>query len=142
MTTANAEQISIDASPEKVWQVITDFQSFPEWNPMTPSMKGELSQGAKLKGMLGLGPLKVPFFPKLLTVEPTAELRWKGGVPGAFVADHRFIVEPNPDGGSILRHHEEFSGVFALKGPTVKTANRVHAQFNRACKQRAEQGSA
>lgn len=138
MTTANAEQITIDASPETVWAVITDFASFPEWNPMTPAMKGELTVGAKLKGTLGLGPLKVPFFPKLLTVDETNELRWKGGVPGAFVADHRFIVEAAPSGGSILRHHEEFTGVFALKGPTVKTANGVHAKFNAACKQRAE----
>lgn len=138
MTTANKAQITIDASPATVWQVITDFEAFPQWNPMTPAMKGELALGASLKGMLGLGPLKVPFFPKLLTVDENSELRWKGGVPGAFVADHRFIVEAAPDGGSILRHHEEFSGIFALKGPTEKTANSVHAKFNAACKLRAE----
>lgn len=138
MTTANREQISIEASPEAVWGVITDFASFPEWNPMTPAMLGELAVGAKLKGKLGFGPLKVPFFPKLLTVDEASELRWKGGVPGAFVADHRFIIEAGPSGGSILRHHEEFKGLFALKEPTVKTANAVHAKFNAACKLRAE----
>lgn len=138
MTTANREQIVIDAAPATVWKVITDFESFPQWNPMTPAMKGELALGAKLKGTLGLGPLKVPFFPTLLTVDEASELRWKGGVPGAFVADHRFIIEAAPNGGSILRHHEEFAGAFALKGPTEKTANGVHAKFNAACKQRAE----
>lgn len=138
MTTANKEQISIDASPETVWGVITDFKSFPEWNPMTPALKGELAVGAKLKGKLGIGSLKVPFFSKLQTIDRPNELRWKGGVPGAFVADHRIIIEAGPNGGSILRHHEEFTGVFALKGPTVKTANGVHVKFNAACKRRAE----
>lgn len=138
MITANAEQIKIDASPETVWNVITDFEAFPQWNPMTPAMKGDVALGAKLKGTLGLGPLTVPFFPRLLTVDAPGELRWKGGVPGAFIADHRFIIEAAPGGGSILRHHEEFSGAFAVKGPTEKTANGVHAKFNAACKQRAE----
>lgn len=141
MTTANAEQIKIDASPQQVWKAITDFDSYPQWNPMTPAMKGEVAVGAKLKGMLELGPLKVPFFPKLLTIDEPHELRWKGGVPGAFVADHRFIIEAAPGGGSILRHHEEFTGAFALKGPTEKTANGIHAKFNAACKQRAESHS-
>lgn len=81
MTTANAEQIKIDASPQQVWKAITDFDSYPQWNPMTPAMKGQMAVGAKLKGMLELGPLKVPFFPKLLTIDEPHELAGRAAFP-------------------------------------------------------------
>lgn len=138
MSIANTQSVEIKASPERVWQVITDFSEFPAWNPMTPGMKGELREGAKLKGKLGLGPATVPFFPTLLTVEPNVELRWKGGVPGAFIADHRFIIEPISEETTLLRHHEVFTGAFKPVGPLKAVPDRVHAGFNSALKRRAE----
>ncbi|MBJ7353234.1 MAG: SRPBCC domain-containing protein [Thermoleophilaceae bacterium] len=138
MSIANTQSVEIKASPERVWQVITDFSEFPAWNPMTPGMKGELREGARLKGKLGLGPATVPFFPTLLTVEPNVELRWKGGVPGAFVADHRFIIEPVDETTTLLRHHEVFTGAFKPVGPLKAVPDRVHAGFNSALKRRAE----
>jgi hypothetical protein len=105
---------------------------------MTPGMKGELKEGARLRGKLGLGPATVPFFPTLLTVEPNVELRWKGGVPGAFVADHRFIIERLNDETTLLRHHEVFTGAFKPVGPLKSVPDQVHAQFNSALKRRAE----
>jgi hypothetical protein len=122
--------------------VITDFEEFPGWNPMTPAMKGELKEGAKLKGSLGLGPARVPFFPTLLTVEPGVELRWKGGVPGAFVADHRFIIEPIDEETTLLRHYETFTGAFKPFGPFSAVPDIVHAGFNSALKRRAESSAA
>jgi hypothetical protein len=138
MSIANRESIEITASPERVWQVLTDFAEYPGWNPMIPKMKGELKEGAKLKGTVGLGPARIPFMPTLLTVEPNVELRWKGGVPGAFVADHRFIIEAISDSTTLLRHHETYAGVFKPFGPFNKVPDSVHAGFNSALKRRAE----
>jgi hypothetical protein len=138
MSIANTKSVEIKASPERVWQVLTDFDEFPAWNPMTPGMKGELKEGARLRGKLGLGPATVPFFPTLLTIEPNVELRWKGGVPGAFIADHRFIIEPIDDATTLLRHHEVFSGAFKPVGPFKGVPDQVHANFNSALKRRAE----
>jgi hypothetical protein len=138
MSVANSESIEIKASPDRVWQVLTDFSEYPGWNPMTPSMKGEVAEGAKLNGTLGFGPVRIPFMPTLLTVEPNVELRWKGGVPGAFIADHRFIIEPINDSMTLLRHHETFTGAFKPFGPFNKVPDRVHAGFNSALKRRAE----
>jgi uncharacterized protein YndB with AHSA1/START domain len=41
--------IDINASPEEVWLVLTDFAKFPEWNPFMRWIKGELRKGAKLE---------------------------------------------------------------------------------------------
>jgi uncharacterized protein YndB with AHSA1/START domain len=32
----------IDAPPERVWQVLTDFGAFPEWNPFIRSIEASL----------------------------------------------------------------------------------------------------
>ena len=38
----------IDASPEDVWQVLTDFDAYPEWNPFIRSIQGNPEVGSRL----------------------------------------------------------------------------------------------
>ena len=134
----NTEEIEIDAPPAKVWEAMTDLDSFPKWNPLSPKAKGELREGATLKGQLQVGALKVPFFPKLETVRPNEEFRWRGGVPGVFVADHRIIIDDLGEGRSRVRHHEEFTGVAAMGGPAKKLTVHIHDRYNKALKRYVE----
>jgi hypothetical protein len=138
MSIANTEEVTIAAEPARVWQVITDFAEYPAWNPMTPAMSGELKEGVKLSGKVALGPTNPPFNPTLVTVEEHVELRWKGRVAGMFIADHRFIIEAIDEQTTRLRHHEEFTGLMAPRGPLLSVPNGVHADFNSALKRRAE----
>ena len=41
-------EIEIDASPEVVWQVLTDLGTYADWNPvvMAPRCRGPLGPGA------------------------------------------------------------------------------------------------
>ncbi len=39
-------ELDIEASPERVWEVLTDFASFPEWNPFIRDASGGLKSGA------------------------------------------------------------------------------------------------
>ena len=41
-------EIDIDATPEVVWQVLTELDRYPEWNPFITSSVGEPEVGEKL----------------------------------------------------------------------------------------------
>jgi hypothetical protein len=137
-------EIGINAPPSSVWEVLTDFPSFPDWNPFVREAKGELREGACLHVTLQAGERK-PFTarPRLRRVQPNRELRWLGrlGLPGLFDADHVFRIEPRDDGRtSLLIHEEHFRGVLVpifWKGLETDTREAFEA-MNVALKIRVE----
>lgn len=85
--------IEINASAERVWQVLTDFAAYPQWNPFIRRAKGEAKAGARLKVYIQpSGAQGMSFRPTVLKAEPNRELRWlghlldraAGGEPRAF----------------------------------------------------------
>jgi hypothetical protein len=42
-------EIEIDASAERVWDILTDFASYPQWNPFIRRIGGELEVGERLE---------------------------------------------------------------------------------------------
>lgn len=42
-------EILINATPEKVWSILTSFDNYPNWNPFIKSIKGEAKVGNKIK---------------------------------------------------------------------------------------------
>jgi len=42
-------EIEIDAPPERIWAVVTDFGAYQEWNPFIRRISGELREGARLE---------------------------------------------------------------------------------------------
>ena len=42
-------EIEIDAPPERIWAVVTDFGAYSEWNPFIRRISGGLREGARLR---------------------------------------------------------------------------------------------
>ena len=42
-------EIEIQASAERVWQLLTDFPSFPQWNPFIRKASGNIRVGERLE---------------------------------------------------------------------------------------------
>jgi len=42
-------EIEIEASPEKVWGILTDLDRYPDWNPFIKRASGDVREGEKLE---------------------------------------------------------------------------------------------
>ncbi|MDZ8236350.1 MAG: SRPBCC domain-containing protein [Nostoc sp. ChiQUE01a] len=90
-------EIEIRASDKQVWNLLTDFASFPHWNLFIRQITGSLSEGSQLTvHFQPPGRNIVTFRPTILTVEPNRKLRWLGHflIPGLFDGEHSFIIKP------------------------------------------------
>jgi len=107
-------KIEIQASAERVWKLLTEFTSYPRWNPFVRSIEGELIVGQNLSVFIQPpGSSGMRFRPTLLALAPTRELRWKGKLllPGLFDGEHYFKLEAAPSGGVLFHQGEKFTGL-------------------------------
>jgi hypothetical protein len=123
---------------------MTDFASFPDWNPFVRKAQGRLEPGEQLKIQLRLDHgLPMTFRPRVTVVEPGRELRWLAtlGRPGVFDVDRAFQIEPR-DGGVMFVMSEECTGWLT---PVLFATNleaqlyRGYDAFNEALRRRVEQ---
>jgi hypothetical protein len=106
-------EIAIDATPEQVWDVLVDFEHYPEWNPFIVSMAGRPEVGTRLRGTLSPpGGRKLTLRPTVTAAVPGAVFEWWGhlGVRGVFDGRHRFELEATAT-GTRLRQRETFTGL-------------------------------
>ena len=137
--------IEIDAPAERVWEIITDFPAYPEWNPFVRSLEGELRLGGQLEASIqppGKKPMR--FRLRVVTLEPNRELRWEGHLlfPGLFDGEHTLVIERRGDDRVRLLHYELFRGLLVAPLLRLIGANtrRGFEEMNRALKERAERG--
>jgi hypothetical protein len=107
-------EIEINGTATQVWEVLTDFGRYPEWNPFILRIAGTLQTGSKLRAVV-----QTPHFPKitiqplLLKVEAEHELRWLGHwvVPKIFDGEHLFAIEPLGESKVNFVQKELFTGL-------------------------------
>jgi hypothetical protein len=132
----------IDASPSTVWKVLTDFASYPEWNPFLTSAVGSPVEGSKMKvrfeppGGRGLN-----MSPTILSVVPEQELKWLGHfvVPGIFDGEHHFLIRDMGNGSTRFTQKEMFRGLLVpLTSNLLTKTKEGFEQMNQALKERSE----
>ena len=136
-------EIEINAPAEKVWQVLTDFAAYPEWNPFVRRGKGEISVGARLHIYIQpSGGKGMSFRPTVLVADPNREFRWLGHLwlPGLFDGEHSFLIEPLADGRVRFVQRERFGGLLLplLSKMLDRDIRRGFEEMNRALKVRSE----
>ena len=137
-------EIEIEASAERVWAVLTDFASYPRWNPFIRSVMGVPQKGARLRiSVQPSGGKAMRFTPVVLAAEAGRELRWLGRLllPGIFDGEHSFVIEPQGEGKVRFQQSERFSGflVGLFRAGLDRDTKRGFEEMNRALKLRAEE---
>lgn len=135
-------KITIAAKPEKVWQVLTDFQNHPKWNPFVKSIEGEQKVGGKLKvSIQPPGGKGMTFKPVVLQFSPNREFRWQGklGVKRIFDGEHYFLLKENGANQTTFIHGEKFSGILvAMMGNALNDTKKGFELMNKALKVECE----
>jgi hypothetical protein len=135
-------QIEVEATPERVWEILTDFDAYPEWNPFIQRIEGEAAPGSKLEVRIEPpGGRAMTFKPTVLEVAPGQELRWLGRVlaPGLFDGEHSLRIEPIDDSRVRFVQAERFTGVLVpVLGKSLEKTQRGFTAMNEALKRRAE----
>ena len=137
----------IEAEPQRVWDVLTDFPAYPEWTAYIQELAGDPRPGTTVKVVLG-PPGRKPYVvhAPVLEATPGVRLAWAAVIPGAawlphaiYTGVHEFVLAPLPGGATRLTHREHFSGLLARltkEGPAG--GDEGFAAFNRALKRRVE----
>ncbi|MBN2616315.1 MAG: SRPBCC domain-containing protein [Bacteroidales bacterium] len=136
-------EIIIRTTPEEVWNILTDFQNYPKWNPFIHSLTGDVAVRNRIKVLLvPPGSKGMTFKPVVLVYEPNKEFRWLGHLllPGLFDGAHRFEIIDNGDDTVTFRQSEQFSGLLVswfMKTQSENTKKGFEA-LNQKIKERAE----
>lgn len=122
-------EIIIKAPVEKVWEKLTDFAQYPNWNPFIIQVESNKIVGEQM--LVTIKPIdKKPmsFKPKLLKFAASSELRWIGivGARWIFSGEHYFILQPINNNETKLIHGENFSGILV---PLFIKAEHIKKSF-------------
>jgi hypothetical protein len=140
-------QIDIDATAERVWQVLTDFAAYPQWNPFIVNAVGDAEVGSTLTlRMQPVGSRPVTLKPTVLEVNAGHRLRWLGrvAIPGIFDAEHVFTIDARDGAGVTVSQVERFTGLLVpfLARSLDRHTLPAFLKMNEALKARAERALA
>ncbi len=140
-TIAIRTAVEIDVPREEVYAVLADLGAYPKWNPYHRRIEGEFEEGSDMTIHVTRPDGKqVEVPPHMMRIIENEEITWGGGIKGVFYGVHSFYLESQPNGKTLLKHYEDFSGFavgFADLPPGV-IADGYH-QMNIALKKKLEQ---
>ncbi|WP_406274103.1 SRPBCC domain-containing protein [Nocardia sp. NBC_00881] len=134
--------IDIAAPTQRVWDVLTDFAAYPEWNPFFIAVDGRAHPGEKLALHTKFSRRFSPRVSTVTvrTVDPPCRLRWGGGlaIPRLADGEHGFHLDAT-DGGTRMRHYGRFSGLLIpMAGMLISALEQRCHELNSALRTRVE----
>jgi hypothetical protein len=113
VTSSYAVRTTINASPEKVWAVLTDAAGYSGWNTAVVSLQGRIALGEKLKLVSVVDP-KRTFTLKVAELDRPHRMVWASGMPfGLFKGVRTYELRPDGNDGTDFAMTEVFSGPLA-----------------------------
>jgi hypothetical protein len=136
-------EIQINASASVVWDILTDFEKFGEWNPFIKEISGTLKEGSELRIFIEPPNSKgMEFKPTLKKVETEKKIQWLGKVwiPKLFDGEHSWTINQIDDNIVLFIQKERFTGIFIpFFTKLLKNTKSGFEMMNQNLKQRAEE---
>lgn len=113
MTVKIEERIGVQASPERVWEVLSDLEGWKDWNPLNPKVEGRLAIGAELtveQRWPGQGVDVVKA--RVLDWIPQEQIHWRTSMARGWVWTVRYLeIEPLGPNNCLFSCGELFGGL-------------------------------
>ena len=122
------DEIEINASVEKVWAAVIDFENYKKWNSQLTFLGGNVQPNGKLHLKLAAAGAKpYEFKPDISYWQENKQFAWiaKTGLPRIFDGEHFFELKDLPNGKTLLTNREEYRGILSQifkQLPMMKTA--------------------
>jgi hypothetical protein len=102
----------IDATPERVWSVLTNAAGYRDWNPSVVSIEGDMILGSTVRLVSALDP-KRTFTLNVTQASPPTMMVWSDRKPLRLFKGLRTFRLTRSDGGTDFTMTEAFSGPLA-----------------------------
>jgi len=133
-------EITIKASPDKVWSVLTQMEGYPKWNPVMELIDGTVQEGNKVKYRFTQDEKSISeISASVVQIIPKKLLNQKGGIPLLLTFNHRYMLEPLGNSTKIIIH-EDYRGI-GVNFWNPQPVEDAYKRLNIALKNRVEQTS-
>jgi len=136
---AFAVKTSIRATPERIWELLTDAPGYTRWNTTVERIEGKIGKNERLKVHAKINPGRA--FPVMVTAfERPKRMVWTGGMPlGLFKGERVFLLTPGSNDVVEFSMREEYTGLLAgLIGRSIPDLQPAFDQFASDLKRAAE----
>jgi hypothetical protein len=132
----------IAADSEAVWAVLSDGPGWATWDSGVDGVEGRIAGGETVKIRSQAAPGRA-FRVKVTAFEPSARLRFSGGLPlGLFRGVRTYELTPAAGGGIAFRVREEYTGpLLGLIWRSMPDLGPSFERFASGLKLRVESGS-
>jgi hypothetical protein len=136
---AFAVKISIRATPERIWALLTDAPGYNRWNHTVGKVDGKIALGERVTVYPKINASRA--FPvKVTEFEPSRGMVWTGGMPlGLFKGERTFTLTAGSNGDVEFSMREVYSGLMApLIGRSIPDLQPAFDEFASDLKRTAE----
>jgi hypothetical protein len=136
---AFAVKISIRATPERIWEVLTDAAGYTRWNNTVERVDGKIAPGSQITVRPKINPGRA--FPvKVTEFDAPRRMVWTGGMPlGLFKGERVFTLTQGANGEVEFSMREEYTGLMALLiGRSIPDLQPAFDEFAKDLKRAAE----
>jgi hypothetical protein len=136
-------EATIQATPQEIFDIIIDFDSYGDWNPWLLSAEGDAVVGEHVKADVVMGGNVQSYDHVVIAVEPYTRFCWRdAGWNSWFAYAQRCrTLAPQADGSTLLKVETFIDGPLAKLASALQGANLQNGQDSEtaALKTRAEQ---
>ena len=131
-------EITINASREQVWEVLTNIDNYPSWNPVMKVLEGEILEGTKIRYQFTQDENNISEIEAtVLKVIPNTLLNQGGGIPMVLTYDHKYALEPIGNSTKVTIH-EDYKGL-GVNFWNPKPVEEAYKRLNIALKNATEE---